>query len=104
MKKDLEKLWWYRLGCVIKYFIVALALLVPSISGGLWYFDGVINALIWYLILKVIWLAIKYVAYGKSPTKEMNDEKLRSVRIFALSIFAVLAYLLAVYAAMTTTV
>jgi len=102
-QKDLNQKWWFRMGQIAKYIIIILSLLSPTITGGLWYFDGVLNAFLWYLILKVIWLCVKYIAYGKTPnTKEINEEKKRSVEIFAFILVITGLYLLIAYAALSS--
>ena len=75
--KELDKLWWYRLVGVLRWIIVGLAVIAPAITkNGLWYFDGVINGVIWYFILAVIWLIAKYIIYGKCPnTQEIKLER-----------------------------
>jgi|GEM_PF-5672511 len=102
-KNDLGKLWWFRMGQALKYFVILLALFAPSLTGGLWYFDGIISAFLWYVILTILWLVIKYVIYGKAHiTKEINDEKKRGIKIFVFLSLITGAYLFAVYVAMTT--
>lgn len=102
-QKDLGKLWWFRMGQVLKYFVILLALFIPSLTGGLWYLDGVISAFLWYVILKILWLVIKYVIYGKAPiTKEINDEKKQSISIFVFLSLLIGTYLFAMYAALST--
>ena len=89
-KSELEELWWYRLFKISSYLIIIIALFAPSIlKAGVWYFDGVISALIWYVIIIVILTAIKYVIYGKSPrTEKFKKEKEKQYfEIFLIFLF-----------------
>ena len=76
-KQELGQKWWYRLGIVFKWLIIVSALISSSfITGGLWYLDGVISAVIWYFLLMGLGAVIRYVVYGKAPnTPEIKKEK-----------------------------
>ncbi len=92
---ELEHLWWYRLGKVILIFIVIAALFAPAIfEKGLWYFDGVISATIWFIVLVILGRIILYVIYGKIPnTEDFKKDKRKRDNKIAIIIFIAFVYL-----------
>jgi len=65
-KEELNEFWWFRLGKVLKWTFLVVAFLAPQILNGGW-FDGVINALIWFIFCMIIKEVILYILYGKKP-------------------------------------
>jgi len=75
-KQELNKKRWYKTRVTIKWIIVRSALLAPIMAdNGVWYIDGIINAVLWYLILSLVWYVTKLIIYGKPP----KDIKLNTV-------------------------
>ena len=97
-KAELNKLWWYRLYRVIKWIAIVIALFAPTFRNGYWYFDGIINAVLWYLALLGIWSIIKYIIYGKAPNSEefKKERKATYHKIIGL-IIVVIMYLFIVW-------
>lgn len=83
-RKELEKLWWFRIGIILKWLILIFALFSPLVIGGLWYFDGVINVLIWYIVIQIVFKIVRYIVYGKAPVgKDLKEETKKDIEEFA---------------------
>ena len=86
----LKKLWWFRTGTILKWLILLFAIFAPTIANNkaVWYLDGIINATILYFVLLLIWVAIKYIIYGKAPTEEIfkKEQKAKKNEIIGVLI------------------
>jgi len=70
--QELKQKWWFRAGNVFKYLILIGAFFAPLITSSTakWYMDSIINVILWYLIMQIIWLIIKYIILGPQNNKK----------------------------------
>jgi len=78
-KKELKTFWWYRLILVLRLVITCLAFFAPLTTDRInlsdfWYIDGIVSALLWYFILWIIWIIVKYIIFGSLPKNDVKKK------------------------------
>jgi hypothetical protein len=71
-KEDLNELWWFRLGKVLKWTLLIAAFLAPQLLNGGW-IDGLINALIWFVLCISIKKISLYIVFGKNTDTSKKE-------------------------------
>ncbi len=76
-KEELNKLWWHNAGKILKWIIVILTVFAPLMSGesvqSTWLIDGVIGAVINFLILSGIGFIFMRIMYRKPQKKSIQN-------------------------------
>lgn len=98
--EELRNLWWYRLGIATKWMILFLSLIAPSIinDNAKWYFDGIINTVIMYLVIHLVNSIFLFIVYGKRPDEEIYQKEKRAKKNEIVGLLIVVSvYLLFIY-------
>lgn len=76
-KKELNELWWYRLGIVLKWALLVATFFAPQFLGRSW-IDGLMNAIIWYFLCVLVGKLTLYVIYGNKPKPKLTEEEIKA--------------------------